>query len=111
MRKKHPSKKHGKRARRAKGRTPVVRGPQKSLGPAFDAKVDALPDRTPRMRFVERPTRSDGRRFFAFRASDDFHAAVLKAATKAKKYRTQWAREVLAKAAGYKLLEENEDES
>jgi hypothetical protein len=59
------------------------------------------------MRFVERPTRSDGRKFFAFRASDEFHAACLRAATKKKLYRTDWARQVLAKASGFKLETDN----
>lgn len=89
------------RIRAAKSKR-VVRGPQKQLvfGPAVDAKADK--GRTPRMRYIERPNKKDGNPFFALRVPQPMLEAMLRAATKAKKYRTQWARDILAKACGYK---------
>lgn len=95
------SKAKAKKVRRAKGRTPVVRGPQLVLGPAVDAKLDE--GRTPRMRYIERPNKKDGQPFFALRGPRELWDACTKAAAKKGQYKTDWARAVLAKAAGFKL--------
>lgn len=99
------------KARRARGRTAVVRGPQVELFKPGTPAVDGIADkgRTPRMRYIERPNKKDGNPFFALRCPSELLAAMLKAATKKKQYRTEWAREVLAKAAGFKLDVEDEE--
>lgn len=85
---------------KSKSKRRVVRGPQQRL------KLE--PVRNARIRYVEPPNKKDGRPFFAFRAAPELLKALAIAAAKKGKYRTEWAREVLAKAAGFKLEAEDE---
>lgn len=76
----------------------------KSLG---RAKGD-LP-RTPRMRFVEPPSKRDGNPFFALRVPESMLSAMERKAKAKGVPRTAWARGVLARAAGFKLEADNDE--
>ena len=76
-------------------RRPVVRGPQ----------GDLFGGRTPRMRFIEKPTKVKGNPFFAVRVPRELLDAFRKYAGKRKAEPTALVREYMSKVTGVDIDE------
>ena len=90
---------------KSKAKRRVVRGPQGvlPLGKASGDLPELAKGRTPRMRYVERPSKRDGNPFFALRVPSNVLSAFKAKAKRKNLAGTVVVREFMAKFAGVKL--------